>query len=56
MLKFVADRPGDLGSGALSAARFRNQRVDARGGYTWDVVWVELGRGEGGGVRPRSTL
>ncbi|KAI8465628.1 MAG: hypothetical protein J3K34DRAFT_436439 [Monoraphidium minutum] len=45
LLKFVADRPGDLSSGALSAIKLSNQRSDADGRPTWDVAWVELGRG-----------
>ena len=44
LLRFVADRPGDLSSGVLYAAKFGAQKPDARGAATWTVSWVELGR------------
>lgn len=45
LLKFVADVAGDLSKGTLSAAKLRNQRADVQGRITWDVTWIDLGRG-----------
>jgi hypothetical protein len=45
LLRFVADRPNDLSSGTLSAAKFSGQRLDPSGRPTWDLGWVTLGRG-----------
>lgn len=55
LLRFVADRAGDLGAGALYAARFARQR-DGGGRLTWDVSWVELGKGELGALNVRARL
>ena len=45
LLKFVAARPGDLGAGALFAAKFSGQALDAAGRPSWNVTWVHLGNG-----------
>jgi secreted PhoX family phosphatase len=51
---FVADRPGDLSSGTLYAAAFKNQQPPndpATGlGASWDVEWIALGRGSQGAL------
>ncbi|KAI8466873.1 MAG: hypothetical protein J3K34DRAFT_460669 [Monoraphidium minutum] len=43
LLKFVADRPADLSSGSLYAAKLKGQRLDGGGKPTWDVTWIKLG-------------
>lgn len=45
-LKFVADRPSDLSSGTLYAAKFSNQRAGANGRPTWDLTWIKMAHGE----------
>jgi uncharacterized protein len=47
---FVADRPGDLSSGALYAARWTQQR--ARDGGAGQLDWVPLGRADEAALEP----
>ena len=47
LLKFVSDKPRTFESGTLYAAKLSGQRNDTDGKPTWDVRWIELGRGEG---------
>lgn len=42
IIKFVADRPGDLSSGTLYSSKMPVQTSAANGG-AWDVTWVKLG-------------
>ncbi|KIY92356.1 hypothetical protein MNEG_15607 [Monoraphidium neglectum] len=47
LVKFVADKAGDLSSGTLFAAKYTAQRLDnVTGKPTWDVKWIPLGKGQ----------
>ncbi|MFZ5752212.1 MAG: alkaline phosphatase PhoX [Pseudomonadota bacterium] len=49
MTMFVADRPGDLSSGTLYAAKLNQTSADKGGRF--DIAWVKLGHASDGEIR-----
>jgi hypothetical protein len=44
LLKFVADKPGDLSSGELFVLKMNNQ-MTMKNVTSWDASWISLGKG-----------